>query len=208
MSPSIATTVVDGVGHLELNRPAAANAIDLLTARAFGEAVYRFAASESVRAVVVSGAGSRFCVGGDVAAFAAAPDRSAYLQELADEFDGALQRLRAMDKVVVAAVQGAVAGAGMSVVLSCDLVVAASSTKLLTAYAGIGLTPDCGLSWLLPRAVGGPRAADLLLAGRVLSAREAQEWGLLTRVVDDGDELVAATTLARAAGRRAGSGAR
>jgi 2-(1,2-epoxy-1,2-dihydrophenyl)acetyl-CoA isomerase len=119
---------------------------------------------------------------------AAAEDPAAYLHELADTLDRALQRLDALEKPVVAAVQGAAAGAGLAVVLSADVVVSARGTKYLTAYAGVGLTPDCGLSWLLPRAVGQQRALELALTGRVLSADEARDWGLVTSVVED-DEL-------------------
>jgi 2-(1,2-epoxy-1,2-dihydrophenyl)acetyl-CoA isomerase len=93
-----------------------------------------------------------------------------------------------LDKPVVAAVHGAVAGAGLAVLLNADLVVAARSTKFLMAYAGIGLTPDCGVSYLLPRAVGQQRALELALTGRVLTAERAHAWGLITEVVDD-DQL-------------------
>ncbi|MEO6885159.1 MAG: enoyl-CoA hydratase-related protein [Jatrophihabitantaceae bacterium] len=90
-----------------------------------------------------------------------------------------------LDKPVVAAVQGAVAGAGLSFVLNSDIVVAARSTKFVLAYAGIGLTPDCGVSYLLPRAIGQQRALEFALTGRVLTADEALSWGLITEVADD-----------------------
>jgi 2-(1,2-epoxy-1,2-dihydrophenyl)acetyl-CoA isomerase len=188
--------VTDGVAHIELNRPDAANAVDLDTATAFGEAVDAAAADDAVRAVLLTGAGKRFCAGGDVASFVAADDQPAYLLELAGVLDGVLQRLAAMPKPVVVRVQGAVAGAGLAVMLSGDLVVAGESTRFVTAYAGIGLTPDCGLSWLLPRAVGQQRAAEMLLAGRALTAAEAVEWGLVTRSVGDEAALAEAGALA------------
>ena len=115
----------------------------------------------------------------------AAPDRTAYVLALARALDGALQKLAALDKPTVAAVQGAVAGAGLAVMLSCDIIVAAESTRFVTAYSGVGLTPDCGVSYLLPRAVGQQRALALALTNRALSAREALEWGLVTEVVED-----------------------
>ncbi|MEI2778822.1 MAG: enoyl-CoA hydratase-related protein [Tetrasphaera sp.] len=108
--------------------------------------------------------------------------------DLASEVDQALQDLATMGKPVVAGVQGAVAGAGLAVMLSADLVLAAESMRFLTAYAGVGLTPDCGLSWLLPRAIGSQRALELALTGRVLTAAESHAWGLITTVVPD-DEL-------------------
>lgn len=188
--------VSDGVARIALARPDKSNSFDLPTARAFGAAVDQAAADPAVTAVLLTGDGPRFCAGGDVASMAAAAEPSAYLQELADELDGALQRLGAMEKPVVAAVQGAAAGAGLAVVLTADVVLSAAGTKYLTAYAGIGLTPDCGLSWLLPRAVGQQRALELALTGRVLSAVEARDWGLVTTVVEDAELEDAAVALA------------
>ncbi|WP_347355003.1 enoyl-CoA hydratase/isomerase family protein [Intrasporangium sp.] len=176
--------VIEGLATVELNRPEASNALSLPLARQLETVVERLAGPD-VHAVLLTGAGKRFCAGGDVRSFVAAEDQSAFLEELASTADRALQRLAELDKPVVAAVQGAVAGAGLAVMLSCDVIVAAAGTKFVTAYAGIGLTPDCGLSWLLPRAVGQQRALELLLTGRTLTAREACDWGLVTEVVDD-----------------------
>ena len=185
MTENVGLVISDGIAHLTLNRPEAANSFDLPTAKAFAEAVDQISASTDVRAVLLSGAGKRFCAGGDVASFHAADDPQAYLRELADVLDGAMQRFSALPVATVVAVQGAAAGAGMSVMLGADLIVASRSTKFVTAYAGIGLTPDIGLSWLLPRAVGQVRALDLMLNGRVLDAPTALDWGLVTEVVDD-----------------------
>ncbi|WP_063732865.1 enoyl-CoA hydratase/isomerase family protein [Streptomyces sp. RTd22] len=173
-----------GVARIVLARPAQANAVDLPTALAFAAAVER-AADPEVRAVLVRGEGRRFCAGGDVTAMAAAPDRAAYLEELAGTLDLALRRLAELDKPVVAAVQGAVAGAGLALMLSCDVIVSAASTKFLLAYADAGLTPDCGVSYLLPRAIGQQRALGLALTGRTLTADEAMAWGLINEVADD-----------------------
>jgi 2-(1,2-epoxy-1,2-dihydrophenyl)acetyl-CoA isomerase len=192
------------VGRITLNRPDAANAIDLETAHAFGAAVAAAAADEEATIVLLTGAGRRFCAGGDVASFVGSDDPAGYLHELATTLDGVLQRLAALEKPVVVGVQGAVAGAGLAVMLSGDLVVAGGSTRFVAAYAGIGLTPDCGLSWLLPRAVGQQRAAELLLAGRALTGAEALEWGLVTRTVDD--DGVEAEALALAQQLAAGPG--
>jgi len=160
-----------------LARPDVSNALDLPTSQSFAEAVQLAGADDDVRVVLLTGDGQRFCAGGDVASMAAASDRPAYLQELADTLDGSLQRLCELEKPVVAAVQGAAAGAGLAVMLAADIVIGASTSKYLTAYAGVGLTPDCGLSWQLPRAVGQQRALEMALTGRVLSAEEARDWG-------------------------------
>lgn len=177
-----------GVAVVTLNRPEVSNAADLGLASAFRETVDAVRTS-GARAVLVAGAGARFCGGGDLAAMLASDDRPAYVRRIADTFTAALRDLSELPVPVVAAVHGAVAGAGLALMLSADLVVAARGTKLLMAYAAVGLTPDCGVSWLLPRAVGQQRALELALTGRALTADEAHGWGLVTRVVDDGAHL-------------------
>ena len=188
---------VGAVGRIVLERPDASNALDLPAARAFGEAVSQ-AESTTVRAVTLTGDGKRFCAGGDVASFVTADDRTAYLHELATVLEQHLRRLSELAKPVVAGVQGAVAGAGLALLLNADLVVAGRSTKFVMAYAGIGLTPDCGVSYLLPRAVGQQRALQLAVGGRVLSADEAREWGLVTEVVDDDQVATRTAEVAKA----------
>lgn len=177
--------VTDGVAHVRLNRPEAANTLHLPLATALREAVERAGADEAVRAVLLTGAGKRFCAGGDVGSFVAADEPEAYLLELAREGDAAVRALAGLTKPVVAAVHGAVAGAGLAVMLAADVVVADPGTKFVFAYPGIGLTPDCGASYLLPRAMGQQRALAFALTGSVLSADDAREQGLVTQVSDD-----------------------
>jgi len=176
--------VANGVAHIELNRPDAANAFDLPTSRALGVAVRRAAEDEGARAVLVTGAGSRFCAGGDVSSFVSADDAPAYLRELALDLDAGVRMLAEMPKPVVAAVHGAVAGAGLALMLSCDLVVAEESTKFVFAYPGVGLTPDCGVSYLLPRAIGQQRALAFALSNRPITATQARDWGMVAEVVE------------------------
>jgi len=177
--------VTNGVAQLELNRPDAANAFDLETAREFGTAVAGAASDVDVRAILVTGAGPRFCAGGDVASFVTASDPPAYVEQLATELDVSFRALAAVEKPVVAAVQGAVAGAGLSLMLSADVIVSAPATRFVFAYPGIGFTPDCGLSYLLPRAVGQQRALSFALTGVPWTASEAVEWGLVSQIADD-----------------------
>lgn len=190
--------VADGVATLELNRPAAGNALDLEVGQALEAALDEVGPDPAVRCVLLLGRGPMFCGGGDVASMAAAPDRRRFVRELADAAHRVVTRLDALDRPVVAGVQGAAAGAGLALTLSADVVVAGESARLLTAYAGIGLTPDCGTSWLLPRTVGLRRALDLALTGRVLTAREALDWGLVSRVCADDAVRADATALAQA----------
>lgn len=140
---------------------------------------------EQTGAVLLVGDGGSFCTGGDVRAFAAADDRGAYVKDLAQRFHGLITGLVEAPVPVVAAVQGWAAGAGMSIVLACDVAVAGRSTRLRPAYPGIGFSPDGGMSWTLPRIVGAGRARHILLADRVIGADEALALGIVAEVVDD-----------------------
>lgn len=188
--------VAGGVGRIRLNRPDAANALNLACATRLAAAIDRLGGDSRVVSVLVSGAGRRFCAGGDMAWLAARTDRAEAGRELADGLDRAFQALAELRKPVVAAVHGVVAGAGLALMLSCDVVVAERSTQFTPAYPAVGLTPDCGLSWLLPRAVGSVRALDLLLTNRVLGTEEALAMGLVGRLVDDGTAYEAALGVA------------
>lgn len=181
---AVTHSIGDGIGRIVLARPEQSNSFDLPTAQDMTRAV-EAVSGDDVHAITVTAEGKRFCAGGDVHSFVASDDASAYLQELADELEGALRRLAGLSKPVVAGVRGAVAGAGLGVMLSADVIVASRTTKFVMAYPGIGLTPDCGVSYLVPRAVGQQRALEFALTGRVLSAEEALDWGLVTSVVDD-----------------------
>jgi 2-(1,2-epoxy-1,2-dihydrophenyl)acetyl-CoA isomerase len=181
--------VRDGVAHLTLNRPDAANGINLQLAQDLMDATLAIAADPGARVVLLTGAGRMFCGGGDVKGFADRDDLPTYLRETLGPLHVAITNLVRGDAPVVAAVQGSAAGAGMGFVGASDLVVAAESAKFVMAYTGIGLTPDGSSSWFLPRIVGLKRALDLTFTNRVLTAAEALEWGLITKVVPD-DELL------------------
>jgi 2-(1,2-epoxy-1,2-dihydrophenyl)acetyl-CoA isomerase len=180
--------VRDGVAHLTLNRPDAANGIDLTMARELEQAVLSLAGDPNVRAVLLTGAGARFCGGGDVKTFGEQGEGlPAYLREVTTRLHVAIAGLVRLDAPVVAAVQGSAAGAGMGLVGAADLALAAESAKFVMAYTGIGVTPDGSSSWFLPRLVGLKRSLELTLTNRVLTAAEALDLGLVTRVVPDGD---------------------
>ncbi|MGN0063012.1 MAG: enoyl-CoA hydratase/isomerase family protein [Nocardioides sp.] len=193
-------SVADGVGHITVNRPEAANAFDLPTAREFAAAVVKADGDDSVRVVLVSGAGKRFCAGGDVASFVDAPEPSDYLLVLATELDAAFRHLASLAKPVVSVVQGAVAGAGLGLMLAADVVISEPGTKFVFAYPGIGATPDCGVSYLLPRAVGQQRALQFALLGKPLSAEQALDWGLVAEVDEAAAERAAQVAATFAAG--------
>lgn len=194
--PAVTHEITEGVGALVLRRPDQSNSFDLPTAHDMAHAVESLSVDE-VRAIALTAEGKRFCAGGDVTSFLASDDPAAYLLDLAGVLEGALRALAGLATPVVAGVRGAVAGAGLAVMLSADVIVASRSTEFVMAYPGIGLTPDCGVSYLLPRAIGQQRALDLALTGRVLSADEALDWGLVTSVVDDEEVEAKVAEIAR-----------
>ena len=175
----------DGVTTLTLSRPDAANSISLAVARELRDAVKALGDSP-VRCVLITGVGKTFCTGGDVKEFSAQGDQiTAHLTETADALHDAVLRLTQLNAPVIAAVNGVAAGAGMSLACSCDLVMAAESARFTMAYTRIGLSPDGSGTWFIPRLVGQRRALELAITNRVLSAAEALDWGLVTRVVPD-----------------------
>jgi 2-(1,2-epoxy-1,2-dihydrophenyl)acetyl-CoA isomerase len=187
-----------GVATLTLNRPEAFNALDMTLGRDLFHAVLEADDDAAVRAIVVTGAGKAFCAGGDVKAFAENLDHiGALIKELTTYLHGAVSRLCRSEKPVIMAINGVAAGGGMSLALAGDLVLAAESARFTMAYAKIAATPDGSSTYYLPRLIGVRRALELYLTNRALSAREAQEWGLITRVVPDGELASAADALAR-----------
>ncbi|MFF4503464.1 enoyl-CoA hydratase/isomerase family protein [Streptomyces sp. NPDC001401] len=172
----------DGLARVEMCR-GSGNAIDLAMARALLDAA-RECEKARVRAVLLTGRGRSFCVGGDLKEFAALPGErlAAHLTDVTDALHGALRILAELDAPLVVAVQGAVAGAGLGLVGAADVSLAASDAVFTAAYTAIGYTPDAGVSWSLPRLVGPRRAVDLLLTNRRVPAAEALQVGLVSRV--------------------------
>lgn len=187
MSEPRVTVERDGyVALLTLNRPAQGNTIDLALALELERAVDGVAADDAVRCVVLTGSGKLFCGGGDVAAMAQAGKGAAgFLHDLASVLHRSVEKLAAMSKPLVVLVNGSAAGAGLSLAIAGDIVLAARSASFVAAYGGVGLTPDGGMSWLMPRLVGLRRAQEIILTNRRVQAEEAAAIGLVTRVVED-----------------------
>lgn len=182
-----------GIATLELARPEAGNAISLDLAAAFGEATSRLATDVdqgAVKVAVVRAQGPRFCVGGDLQDFAAAADPSAHVAAVAAHMHSAIGRLTALRIPVVSAVHGVVAGGGIGLALSADIVLASQTASFHAGYVGAGLSPDCGTSWLLNAALGPARTMDLLLTNGSIDANAAREGGVVSRVVEP-EELAA-----------------
>lgn len=187
----------DMVATITMNRPDEANALNLTMARELAALAIICDEDPGIRAVVVAGSGRFFSAGGDVASFAAVgAGASALIKEMTMYFHAAISRFSRMNAPLVGAVDGIAAGAGFSFVTACDLVIAAESATFLSAYTAAALSPDGSSSYFLPRQIGMKRSAELMLTNRRLSAREALEWGIVNRVVDDGGALGAAQALA------------
>ena len=194
---AIELNVKDHVAHLILNRPERANVINAETARELLTAAIECDENPDIRAVLIRANGPMFCGGGDLKTFVKhGDDLPAYLKETTTYLHGAVSRLTRQSAPVVCAVHGFAAGGGFSLAISGDLVLASQSAKFTMAYTKAGLTPDGSSTYFLPRLVGLRRALDLALTNRVLSADEAVEWGLASRVVADDDLVSEAEALA------------
>jgi 2-(1,2-epoxy-1,2-dihydrophenyl)acetyl-CoA isomerase len=169
------------IATLRFNRPSALNAIDVPMARAFLAAVRDIAADKSVRAVLMRGAGKGFMAGGDLAVLQADPVQGA--TDLIGPLHEALTVLATIDAPLIAQVHGVAAGAGLSLMLQADFVLAAEGTRFNLAYVNIGTSCDVGASWALPRLVGLRRALEIAMLGDMLDAAAAERMGLINRVV-------------------------
>ncbi len=180
------------VQTITLNRPDVLNALDRSTKEQLREAV-RAAREPEVRAVILTGAGRGFCAGQDLSEFGDRPDVGATLRAT---YHPIVLGLRELEKPVIAAVNGAVAGAGLSLACACDIRLAADSASFAPGFVRIGLVPDSGGSFFIARLLGASRAFEWMSGGRKLSAEEALAWGLVSEVVPTGGLLQRAAELA------------
>ena len=172
----------DGVLTLTLNRPAAYNAVTEMLARMLQVQLDRADADPDVRCVVLTGAGDAFCTGQDLNELTG-PDAPPIEQILKEHFNPIILKLRACAKPVIAAVNGVAAGAGANIALACDVVIASERATFIQAFTKVGLIPDSGGTWMLPRIVGFQKASALMLTGDKLSAAGAEQLGMVYRVV-------------------------
>jgi 2-(1,2-epoxy-1,2-dihydrophenyl)acetyl-CoA isomerase len=187
-----------GVAILRLNRP---DALNSFTAEMHGEVreVLTGAAEDrAVRAVLLTGNGRGFCAGQDLNDRAVAPGEA--MPDLGDSvenyYNPLIRLLTTMEKPVICAVNGVAAGAGANIALACDIVIAARSASFIESFSRLGLIPDSGGTWILPRLVGMARARGLAMLGPKVSAEQAEAWGMIWQVVDDGELMATALGLA------------
>ncbi|MFA7439402.1 MAG: enoyl-CoA hydratase/isomerase family protein [Sphingomonadaceae bacterium] len=178
------------VARLTLNRPMAGNALDLPLARALMDAAISCDEDDSIRCVLLTGNGRLFCAGGDVGSFSNAGERLPnFLKEITACLHSAIARFVRMEKPLVTAINGPAAGAGIGLALMGDIALADPAAHFTLAYTALGIAPDGGTTWLLPRLVGMRRAQELVLCNRRVGAQEAAEIGLITRVTAEGQML-------------------
>lgn len=196
MTRPVILSVNEGVARLHFNRPDKLNALDLATAVAFRDAMTAAVADRDVRVVVLSGEGRRFMAGGDLGYLRAAEDRPGAARALISPINEAILALDRSGLPSIAALQGGVAGAGMSLALCADMAIAADDVRFNMAYLRVGASPDCGGSWALTRLVGPRRAMEIALLCETIDAGEALSLGLVNRVVARADLDAAVVSLA------------
>lgn len=188
----------NGLATITLNAPDRLNAVSRKMIAEIKQCWEELAADASVRAVLLTGAGRGFCAGADLAdpdrEASATADSGAALEKF---FNPVIRAMRAIPKPVVSAVNGVAAGVGMSFALASDIAIAGKSASFLQAFARIGLLPDGGSTWFLPRLVGDQRARALAMLAPQISAEQARQWGLIWDVVDDAALMPTATEIAR-----------
>jgi len=179
----------DGIGRLTLSRPEALNALDKATGEEILDAVEHLRSDESVRVVVITGAGRAFSAGGDVKEMArsGAELSEAFFKQLLGTLNRSILAIAEMPKPVLAAVNGIAAGLGFNLALAADIRVAARSAEFTQAFVKIGLIPDGGGTFFLPRLVGWARATELIMTARTVSSEEALRLGIVNEVVDDSE---------------------
>lgn len=201
MNDAILFSVDEGMARLTLNRPARLNAFNVDLAHAWRDATADATSRDDVKAILLDAAGPAFCAGGDVIDMATSVGGPSDITALAEVINAGIRSLTESSVPVVAAAHGTTAGGGLGILLCSDYAVVGSRSRLGSLYANIGLTPDLSVSAQLTRAVGQRRALQLVLQDRLLSAQEAQEWGLVAEVVA-GDDAATEASLVRARAER------
>ena len=173
---------------LTLNRPDKANAFNRDMILGLRSALDEAAQDDNIRCIVITGAGNSFCSGQDITEMLAVQDSDvSYHEHLRETYNPLILQIRQIEKPVIAAVNGPVAGAGLGVALACDLRIAADTAEFTVGFTGIGLVPDSGISLLLPALIGLGRATELTFSNLPISAKDALDWGMVNRLIPTED---------------------
>jgi len=192
---AVSTAAHGAVQVITLSRPQYRNAIDTAMCGELTRALEQAGSNEGIRAILLQGAGRAFCAGGDIHDMPLQQRYDSALRHTA-AYQKAAKLLYDMPKPVVCAVNGAAAGAGFSLALACDVIIAGETARFIQAFGQVGLVPDCGSTFLLARSIGRHRAKELIFSGRSLTAAEAQQYGIVSQVVPDGQLEQTALSLA------------
>ena len=187
----------EGVGTITLNRPEAANAINIPMAKDLLNVAIECEGGAPVRSLLLKSEGKLFCAGGDLKFISELDNIRSGLAEMLGYLHMALGKIDHLDAPLIGAISGTAAGAGLSLVSACDIAIAGESVNFTMAYTAAGLTPDASSSFHLPRSIGKKRTMELMLTNRVLSSKEAVEWGLINSVVADESVVEEAEKLAK-----------
>ena len=180
---TLETIIKDNITYVTLNRPERLNSFDLQLGEELYQVLKDLKDKSDIRAVIIKGTGKGFCGGGDVKEMYNAKDKSKFLRELTKAIHKCVIEMRTMEKPVIAAVNGAAFGAGLSLALACDIIVAVKEAKLGTAFIGIGLAPGCGTQFFT-KLVGYQRACEYILTSKTFTAEKAAELGIINKVVE------------------------
>jgi 2-(1,2-epoxy-1,2-dihydrophenyl)acetyl-CoA isomerase len=195
--PTLLTALRSATLTIRLNRPERANAFNFEMIAELRAALERAATDAQVRCVVLTGAGSSFCAGHDITEMLAAQGQGvSYREHLRQTYNPLILQIRRLEKPVIAAINGPVAGAGLGLALACDLRVAAETALFTVGFTGIGLVPDSAVSLLLPALIGLGRATEFTFTNQPVNTVQALEWGLVNQVVPEGDLAGAVGALA------------
>src|SRR5512138_3887187 len=196
---SVLVSVEAGVETITLNRPEKLNALNPEMQQRLREALERAAGDPAIRTVLLTGAGRGFCTGQDLSERDVSPGAAPIdlSVSLGSYYNPLVRRMRALPKPIVCAVNGVAAGAGANLALACDIVVAARSASFVQSFSRLGLVPDSGGTYFLPRLIGTARAMGLALFAEPLSAEDAERWGLIWKVFDDDKLMAEASAIAR-----------
>lgn len=196
---TIEFVIEDALARLTLNRPDKLNSFNAQMHEEVREAMKTVQRDDSIRCLLISGYGRGFCAGQDLSDRNVAPDAESpdLGESLEQKYNPLIRSLVKLEKPVICAVNGVAAGAGANIALACDIVIAAESAKFIQSFCNIGLVPDSGGTWTLPRLVGRARALGMALLGERISARQAEDWGLIWKCVADDELTSTAERMAR-----------
>jgi 2-(1,2-epoxy-1,2-dihydrophenyl)acetyl-CoA isomerase len=183
---TVALNIDDGCAIITLNRPDRLNSFDMKLGEELYEVLRQVSSDKTIKIVVLRGLGKGFCAGGDVKEMYKAENKSQFLRDLTKSIHRCVLTMRSMEKPVIAAVNGAAFGAGFSLMLACDIIIADKKAKFGTAFIGIGLAPGCGTQ-LLTKIIGYQKACEYVLTSKVFSAEKGYQLGIINKIVDSSD---------------------